>query len=169
VSAKVSMGSNPVAEHEALVGFSGSGVGGGGAVAVEHLAGLPADEAHQRVVVAAGEAPLVGEGVAEHVRVQLRNAGCSPPLPDHLADAVVGHPGPAVDPKPQGRKVGTLLAVPLAEVAVERLRGLCSRTGMPGAGDLCPSRKRRSGRGQRPRPATGTVPRGASPCRGTGG
>jgi len=47
---------------------------------VQHLAGAPADEAHERVVVAAGHAPLVGEGVAEHVRVQALDASAAPRL-----------------------------------------------------------------------------------------
>jgi hypothetical protein len=39
-------------------------------VAVDHLAGLPAGQAHQVAFVAAGGQPRVGEGVAELMRVQ---------------------------------------------------------------------------------------------------
>jgi hypothetical protein len=130
--------SYPVAEHKALVGLAGSGIRGGGAVAVEHLARPPANETHERVVVAAGHAPLVGEGVPEGVRVQLRNAGIRAAFPDQLADAVVGHPRSSVDAEPEVGKLRLPLPFPLAEVAVERQGRSCGRTGTPAAGVPCP-------------------------------
>jgi hypothetical protein len=57
------------------VGFAGAGVSRRGAVAGEHVAGTPAGDAHQVSLVAAGAEPLVGEGMAEHVGVQVRDAG----------------------------------------------------------------------------------------------
>jgi hypothetical protein len=59
----------PIVGREATVGLAGAGVGGRGAIAGEHLAGAPTGDAHQIHLVAAGAEPLVGEGVAEHVRV----------------------------------------------------------------------------------------------------
>jgi hypothetical protein len=73
--------------------LTGSGIGGRGTVAVEHLTGAPTDEAHEGVVVTAGHAPLVGEGVAEHVWVQALDAG----LGASLADQRGGYRAPSLD------------------------------------------------------------------------
>src|SRR5829696_6601727 len=63
----------PIVGRETPVGVAGAGVGGGGAVAGEHLAGAPPGDAHQVGLVAARAEPLVGEGVPEHVWVEVRD------------------------------------------------------------------------------------------------
>src|SRR6266508_3018662 len=50
-------------------GFTGAGVGGRGAVPLEHRAGLPASDAHEVGLGAALGEPLVREGVPELVRM----------------------------------------------------------------------------------------------------
>jgi hypothetical protein len=65
-----STSSEPVGGRQTAVGLAGAGVSGRGAIALKHRAGLPAGQAHQvRLATALGE-PLVGERVAELVRVQ---------------------------------------------------------------------------------------------------
>ena len=59
--------SDAVSEVHAAVRFVGAVVGGGGAVAGNHLAGAPAHQAHEIDLAALGQEPLVGEGVAELV------------------------------------------------------------------------------------------------------
>jgi hypothetical protein len=49
--------------------FAGAFVGGGRGVAVEHLAGTPAGEAHEVTFAAAGRQEGMGEGVAQLMRV----------------------------------------------------------------------------------------------------
>lgn len=66
-----------------MVGLPGVGVGGGGAVVMQRLAGLPADQAHERVIVAAGEAGVGTE-----------------------ADVGRGEPGELVEALPESRTGG---------------------------------------------------------------
>ncbi len=64
-----------VAWGEAPVRFAGSDVGGGGAVAAEHLAGPPASQPHQVGLTPTLGEPGVGERVAELVGMQSWQAG----------------------------------------------------------------------------------------------
>jgi hypothetical protein len=57
------------------VGLAGASVGGGGAGALQHRAGLPAGQAHQVGLSPVLGEPLMREGVAELMRVQVRQAG----------------------------------------------------------------------------------------------
>jgi hypothetical protein len=57
----------PIGGREAAVGLTGAGVGGRGAVALQHLTRLPAGQAHQVGLAAAVGQPLMGEGVPELV------------------------------------------------------------------------------------------------------
>jgi hypothetical protein len=52
------------------VRFASTGIGSGGAVALEHGAGLPPGDTHQIRLGATLGQPLVGERVAELVRVE---------------------------------------------------------------------------------------------------
>jgi hypothetical protein len=61
-----------VARRETPVRLAGAGVGGRGAVAAKHLAGLPAGQAHEVGFAATLGEPGVREGAAELVRVQTR-------------------------------------------------------------------------------------------------
>jgi hypothetical protein len=54
------------------VGLAGASIGGRGAVALEHGAGLPAGDAHEIDLSTTLGEPLVREGVPELVRVQPR-------------------------------------------------------------------------------------------------
>jgi hypothetical protein len=55
--------------------ITGSRIGGRGAVAGKHLPGPPARDAHQVNLGSAGAEPLMREGVAEHVGMEVRDAG----------------------------------------------------------------------------------------------
>ena len=68
--------------------LSGAGVGGRGAVAAKHLAGLPAGQPHQIGFAATLGEPGMGEGVAELVRVQVGKAGLGAAAAKDLPDAV---------------------------------------------------------------------------------
>jgi hypothetical protein len=68
-SATVRICLQPVRRRQAAVGFTGAGVGGRGAVPLEHRAGLPASDAHEVGLGAALGEPLVREGVPELVRM----------------------------------------------------------------------------------------------------
>ncbi len=59
----------PVRRRQAAVGFTGAGVGGRGAVPLEHRAGLPASDAHEVGLGAGLGEPLMREGVPELVRM----------------------------------------------------------------------------------------------------
>ena len=78
-------------------------------------------ETHERGVVPAGRLPLVGEGVAEHVRVDL-NAGIAAAAGEQLADARRRH-GTAVA-EPQRGLSAVTVATTQTEVPVERLARL---------------------------------------------
>jgi hypothetical protein len=69
------------------VGFAGAALGGGFGVAVDHLAGLPAGQAHEVAFIAAGGEPGVGEGVAELVGVQAGEADARAAVGDDLEQA----------------------------------------------------------------------------------
>ena len=66
------------------MGLTGASVGSRGTVALQHRPGLPAGQAHQVGLAAALSKPLVGEGVAELVRVQPGQAGTGPAAAKHL-------------------------------------------------------------------------------------
>jgi hypothetical protein len=89
------------------VRFAGAGVGGRGAIALEHLAGPPTGDPHEVGLVAAHAQPLVGEGVAELVGMQVRNAGLLPATLEQVADAVLGERAALAEP--QRLQVGELV------------------------------------------------------------
>jgi hypothetical protein len=78
---------DPVAEGHAAVGFAGAAFGGGLGVAVDHLAGLPAGEAHEVAFVAAGGQPGVGERMPELVGVQAGEPDARATVGDDLEEA----------------------------------------------------------------------------------
>src|SRR4029450_9447059 len=82
--------SQPIHRRQPAMGLAGAGVGGAGAVAAEHVAGLPAGQAHQVGFAAALGQPLVAEGVPELVRVEVRDGGLGGAPLKHLADAPTG-------------------------------------------------------------------------------
>jgi Rhodopirellula transposase DDE domain len=67
--ARANMRLQSIPGREASMGLASPGIGRGGAVALQHGARLPAGQAHQVGLPAAFGQPLVGEGVAQLVRV----------------------------------------------------------------------------------------------------
>ena len=82
------------------MGLSGTSVGGSGAVPLEHLAGLPAGDAHQVGLRPTLGEPLVGEGVAELVGMQAGDAGLLATAVQHVAEPVVGPWSSLAEPQP---------------------------------------------------------------------
>jgi len=114
----------PSARPSPLVG------GGGGAVALGHLGGAPAEDSHHVGLAHAGGGVLVGGRVAELVGVHVLAEGGSAALADDLVDAGAGEP--AAGSKPERAvavtgvvgvvggeaAVGRRVPAPLAEVAL---------------------------------------------------
>jgi hypothetical protein len=85
------------------VGISGTRIGGRGAVAGQHLAGPPARDPHEVDFGAAGAQPLVGEGMAGHMGVQVGDTGLAGAAVEQIPQPGDGEgPTPA---DPQGLKV----------------------------------------------------------------
>jgi hypothetical protein len=93
---------------KAAVSLSSSGVGGRSAVPLEHSAGLPIRDAHEVTFRAALGEPLVGEGVAELVRMEAWEADLGAAAAQHHAQARVSQPAVLAQPKP--RHVSVLVA-----------------------------------------------------------
>ena len=89
---------------------------------MQHGAGLPAGQAHQVGLPAAFGQPLVGEGVAQLVRVQAGQTSLLAAASQHLHQAPSGQP--ALRPKPQPGQRGVLVARPGTQVAVQGGTGL---------------------------------------------
>ncbi len=93
------------------MGVAGAGVGGRGAVPLQHLAGAPAGDAQKIGLVAALAQSLVGEGVAEPMGMQAGDAGLIAAALQQLTDArgvsEVGQGSPAApgDPRSSGASV----------------------------------------------------------------
>jgi hypothetical protein len=66
----------------------------------EHLAALPAGEAHQVALCSAGRQPLVSVGVPELVRVDVRQPGRPAAALDGLLDAGLRQSAPFAQPQP---------------------------------------------------------------------
>src|SRR6266542_9647 len=115
---------DPIAEGHAAVSFAGAALGGGLGVAVDHLPGLPAGEAHEVAFVAAGGEPGVGEAVPELVGVEAGEPDARAAVGDDLEQARGGHGAGAADP--QGGQMGERVAGAQAEVAVESQGGLAA-------------------------------------------
>ena len=88
----------------------------------EHLRGAPTGDALEVAFVAAGGQPLVGEAVAEHMRVEVADAGLAGAASEHLDDPRIGERALAAEP-PCSRSA-LLMSRPLAPVTVERFSGL---------------------------------------------
>ena len=87
--------------------FAGAGVGGRSPITTEHLAGPPAGQPHQIGLAATLGEPSMGEGVAELMRVQSRQASLLSPAAQELLDAPGGQP--ATLAKPQPGELGVLV------------------------------------------------------------
>src|SRR6266566_9288764 len=83
----VEVGLQPVRWRHATVGFTGAGVGGRGAIALQHDAGLPAGDAHEVDLTAALGEPRVREGVPELVRTQPIDPRLLAAAANHLVEA----------------------------------------------------------------------------------
>src|SRR6266700_574886 len=110
------------------MGLAGASITGGSGIAAQHLRGMPAGEAHEVGLVAALGAPAVGEGVAEHVRMQALDAGLLATAPDDLRDTASGQRALLADPQRYGARMRMPDTHP--KVAVERLgRPMTERKG----------------------------------------
>lgn len=90
------------------MGLTGASVGSRGTVALQHRPGLPAGQPHQiRLAAALGE-PLMGECVAELMRVQAGKAHLLTPAPQHHDQAPLGEPAFLAEPQP--REIAVLVA-----------------------------------------------------------
>ena len=89
----------------------------------DHPPRAPAGQPHQVRLAAAGRQPLMGERVAEHVRVDLPMPACSARLGDDLVDAVGGDR--AGMPEPQLRPVGVLSSATCSSWAAPSSRTRC--------------------------------------------
>jgi hypothetical protein len=103
------------------VRLAGTGVGRRGTIALEHQAGLPASQPYQIRLTAAIGQPLMREGVAELVRMQIRETNLPAAAPQHEHDAPCGQP--ALEAKPQPGQCCVLVPGADVEVAVECLGG----------------------------------------------
>ena len=72
------------------MGFAGPGISGRGAVALQHGPGLPPGQTHEVGFVTAQGKPLMGEGVAELMRMEAREADLGAAAAQHHAQARVG-------------------------------------------------------------------------------
>jgi hypothetical protein len=99
------------------VGLTGAGVGGRGAVPLQHRTGPPPGQAHQVGLSPALGEPLMREGVAELMRVQVRQAGLAAATPKHLDQTPGGQA--ALEPQPQPRQDRVLVPGPNTKVAIE--------------------------------------------------
>jgi hypothetical protein len=123
-------GLDAVPKRHPAVRLTGTPLGGGLRVAIDHLARPPAGQTHQVALVAAGRQPGVGKGVAELMWVQARESGRSATSRDHLEQPRRRHgPSPA---KPEVGQVCEWVAGPHAQIAVQGKGGLaaerdCSR------------------------------------------
>jgi hypothetical protein len=100
------------------VGLAGAGVGGRGAIALEHGAGLPSRKAHEVSLTASFGQPLVRKGVAELVRMQPRKAGLPTATPQHHHQPVRSEP--TLQANPQPGEISVLVAGADAQIALER-------------------------------------------------
>src|SRR6266498_1595723 len=118
----VEVGLQPVRWRHATVGFTGAGVGGRGAIALQHDAGLPAGDAHEVDLTAALGEPRVREGVPELVRTQPIDPRLLAAAANQLVEAELRQRALLAEPEVFGRGVRVLGAD--AKVAVERDRRL---------------------------------------------
>jgi hypothetical protein len=116
------------------VGLAGAGVGGGGAVALKHDAGLPAGDPHKVALGTTLGEPLMSEGMAQLVGVQSREARSGATTAQHHHQPLISES--ALLPQPQPRQGGMLVADASAQVAVQRLAGPAAKRQGPLAAAL---------------------------------
>jgi hypothetical protein len=131
--------SDAIAERHAAVGFAGAALRCRLGIAVHHLAGPPAGKSHQVALIPAGRQPGVGEGVAELVRMQPRQAGRSPRAATTWYNAEGRHGASLTQP---AVRMGERVARPQTQVPVQARADL---------------RPKGTARGRRPLPRTTTT------------
>src|SRR5215472_8577877 len=81
---------------EAAVSLMRTSNAPGFCVLAHHVVSLPACDVHEVVSGAPGREPLIREGAAEAVRVDVLNAGLLASPAEHDADSGIGHVGEVV-------------------------------------------------------------------------
>ena len=87
-------------QRETTVSLACPSIGCGGTIALKHRAGLPARQTHQVRLAASPGEPLVGEGVAELVRVEAGQVSLPATAIEHLHQAPLGQPALVAQPSP---------------------------------------------------------------------
>ncbi len=111
--------SDPVTESESPVCVSCPFISCTGPVPGQHLPTPPAGKPHEILLLTTFRQPAMGEGVTEHVRVQVFDAGLCCPPSKHLGDAVARHDTSSTDPQLRPGSLRVLAALP--QVPLESL------------------------------------------------